>query len=413
MFTTQNKKITLGNIITIALLAVVIIIMSACQSDEQTDYQVALNITDSPQDSMTVTWYTKTDQPSYIYYAVSSSFDKDNITDNHKEKSTVTKVREDEYYRHSATLSGLKKGTKYTYSVGDDKNNSSAKSFTTESDEGDFKFMFLGDIQYQVRDRDYLAWGKYINEAYEKNKDTDLILSGGDMVDKSGDVNDWSAFFQNGEPLFNRIPIATTVGNHETSIIPYTYKQMLSMPGNGPPEYDEEFYSFDYGNCHFLSLNSCFFMDERKNDFDDIKKWEQALSGINKWIENDLKSTDKDWTIVYMHHPPYPVSEDDKIYNELRGKWIPILEDNGVSVVFCGHQHVYMRTERINGITYFMSSSGEKPTYYYDESQEKPEYVQKLHLNKSYISVESNTKSLKINVFDENHNSIDNIQLEN
>lgn len=400
-------------IITIVFLTVVIIMLSACQNQEETDYEVALNITDSPESSITVTWYSQTDKPSFVYFAEESNFDKDNITKNQKQNSKSIIVREDEYYRHSATLTGLKENTTYNYTVGNKKNNSTIEHFTTASNKQKTKFMFLGDIQYQIRDRDYQTWGEYIKTAYKKNNHTDLVLLGGDMVDKSGDTADWSSLFNNGEYIFNKIPIATTVGNHETSVIPFTYKQMLSMPENGPSEYEEEFYSFDYGSCHFISLNSCFFMDERKNDFNNIEEWEQALTSINKWINDDIKNTDKEWIIVYMHHPPYPISEDDKIYKELRNAWVPIFEEGGVSAVFCGHQHVYMKTKELNGITYFMSSSGEKPSYYYDEKDEIPEYVDKLYQNKSYITVESDSNSLNINIYDENHEALDSKEIKN
>lgn len=401
------------NIITIAILAVVIIILSACQTNEKTDYQIALNITDSPGDSITVTWYTQNEDTSYVYYTESSVFDKEDTQHEYNKKGDITEIREDEYFRHSATLTGLKEGTEYAYCVGSEKQSSSTAYFTTESGSDNFKFMFLGDIQYQVRDRDYQTWGEYVKTAFEKNNDIELALLGGDMVDKSADVLDWSGFFNNGEFIFEKIPIATTVGNHETSIIPYTYRQMLSMPGNGPTGYEEEFYSFDYGDCHFLSLNSCFFMEERKNDFDSINQWNEALADINKWLEKDLKENDKSWTIVYMHHPPYPIEEDDILYKELREKWVPLFESGGVSAVFCGHQHVYMRTKEINGIPYFMSSSGEKPSYYYDESHDIPEYIEKIYQNKSYILTEVEKDILTIDVYNEKHKSIDSIQLKN
>ena len=42
------------------------------------------------------------------------------------------------------------------------------------------------------------------------------------------------------------------------------------------------------------------------------------------------------------------------------------MEKGGVDMVFCGHQHMYMRTKNINGIVYIMGNSGMRTSEYYN-----------------------------------------------
>ena len=89
-------------------------------------------------------------------------------------------------------------------------------------------------------------------------------------------------------------------------------------------------YSFDYGDAHFLCLDSNVYVDA--ND-----------PTLQKWIEADLKATDARWKFVVYHHPAYNVGYDH--YSEQHMRVLsPIFERNGVSLVLSGHEHNYQRT---------------------------------------------------------------------
>ena len=123
----------------------------------------------------------------------------------------------------------------------------------------------------------------------------------------------------------------TTPGNHETSILPTTYLDIFTLPDKSPVE--EEIYSFDLGGIHFLSLNSGLFMKERKTQ----EGYEEMMGKVDEWIEKDLKSNKGKWTIAFFHHPMYPASPDDPLYEEMRGRWEGLLTKGGVDLVLCGH----------------------------------------------------------------------------
>ena len=249
------------------------------------------------------------------------------------------------------------------------------------------------DVYYsiQLRDRDYETWGSFMKKAYDDNKDAAFMIMAGDMVEKGSDPEDWKCFFTNGEYLFSRLPLMTTPGNHETSKILDTYLKMMSLPKNGPVS--EEFYSSDYGDCHFASLNSCFLMPERQIE----KDYKNKLKKVNEWLEKDLGNSNAKWKIVYMHHPMYPAVDDNELYGKLRSNWEKTFEAAGVDAVLCGHQHAYMRTKKMNGITYITSNSGEKRSYYIKGDTKLPDYVQKLYEEDSnYVRADVTGNEIKI-----------------
>ncbi len=228
-----------------------------------------------------------------------------------------------------------------------------------------------------------------MEEVYEENSGIEFALFLGDMVENPADNKDWEEFFDNKQRAFGDLEVYTTPGNHETSVTPSTYLKKFELPENGPVTSGyggsiatEEFYSFDYENCHIVSLNSSFFMKERGKaaEYNDsgASGYEADIKVINEWLREDLASSDACWKIVFMHHPLYPVTEDDDIYGILRENWEQIFLDYGVNVVFCGHQHVYAKIapykdgESGGQPVYVMITSGQKRSKYIKGEMDMP-----------------------------------------
>ena len=138
------------------------------------------------------------------------------------------------------------------------------------------------------------------------------------------------------------------VGNHDLNDDangdpgPYLDAFTLPMQGEagGVPSGTELYYSFDYANIHFVALDS--FVSSRAPD-----------SPMLTWLRNDLANTEKDWIIAYWHHPPYSFSDHHSDLEgfgiEMRQYAVPILEEYGVDLVLCGHNHDYERSLLIDG----------------------------------------------------------------
>jgi hypothetical protein len=88
-------------------------------------------------------------------------------------------------------------------------------------------------------------------------------------------------------------------------------------------------YSFDYGDVHFLCLDSNRYIDP--ND-----------AAMQRWMASDLSSTDAIWKFVVFHHPPFNVGNEHYEVQHMR-MLAPLFERHGVDFVLSGHEHNYQR----------------------------------------------------------------------
>ena len=129
------------------------------------------------------------------------------------------------------------------------------------------------------------------------------------------------------------------------------YYDIFTLPkfgeAGGVASGTEAYYSFDFGNIHFIVLDSF--------------ETSRATSGaMLTWLTNDLAATTQPWIIAYWHHPPYSKgsldSDTDPIQKEMRENVLPILEAGGVDLVLTAHAQWYQRSYLIDG-HYGLSSS--------------------------------------------------------
>jgi len=106
------------------------------------------------------------------------------------------------------------------------------------------------------------------------------------------------------------------------------------------------YYSFDYGDFHFLSINSY--------DHSPLKRLTIGLVPLNwggsisdeqlEWIEADLEeTTDANLTFMFMHHNPLWDTKKDSLIGtsyQNRENLLGLIDDFNVSMVLAGHNHV-------------------------------------------------------------------------
>jgi hypothetical protein len=129
---------------------------------------------------------------------------------------------------------------------------------------------------------------------------------------------------------------------------------MFTLPrggeAGGEPSGTEHYYSFDFGNIHFVCLDSM--------------TASRATNGaMANWLRADLANNASAWLIAYWHHPPYTKGSHDSDNAsgafelvEMRENILPILESYGVDLVLGGHSHVYERSYLLDGHYGFSSS---------------------------------------------------------
>lgn len=244
------------------------------------------------------------------------------------------------------------------------------------------KFIYMGDPQcsrIRGRDNDYSQWGQLLRralvmqrQATVKSGEEDaaseeiLLVLGGDLVNQKDSHAAWDAFFDATEGIAAPIKMATVVTGSEEST--GRYEDRFFNPGNGPAGHEKEFFSFDYGCCHFMFLNSDY-MGNRSED---------AYKYIGAWIKADLAVNRQPVTFAVMHHPVYTVGtsfDDDVRAAAIRENYMKLLCRYGVDMILCGHQHVYARSEAETDesagryeITQIMGVSGTKYFDAWDKS---------------------------------------------
>lgn len=216
----------------------------------------------------------------------------------------------------------------------------------------------------------------------------DLFLMLGDNAYVSGTDDEYQgAVFELYTEVLKQAAVWSTIGNHEMGVgsIPlglrdaglsissdpdsYTdddpntledgmpYFDIFTLPKQGEvggtPSGTEQYYSFDYGHVHVVSL------DSQLSARDELQR-----EAMESWLIADLASTTRDWTVVIFHHPPYSKGTHDSDNRsplvtigidvpmvDMRREFTPIFDTYGVDVVYSGHSHNYERSYYLKGHT--------------------------------------------------------------
>jgi acid phosphatase type 7 len=241
------------------------------------------------------------------------------------------------YEQYQADLAGLKPNRQYVYSAivnGQQIGDALSCHFRTAGP-GPLDFLVLGDSGQSTPEQFAIASRMALEHP-------SFILHVGDIAYMDGTFAQFhSNYFQFYSGLMSCVPFFTSLGNHEyITNDAAAYLALHCLPQRTVPINDRgRYYSFDWGNAHFVSLDS-------------NASLEQAVEGNGRmlaWLENDLKFTRAFWRIVFFHHPPYATgpNQGDIHSSWAREKIVPILETYGVQVVFSGHEHSYHRSHPV------------------------------------------------------------------
>ncbi|MBK7292015.1 MAG: metallophosphoesterase [Chitinophagaceae bacterium] len=94
---------------------------------------------------------------------------------------------------------------------------------------------------------------------------------------------------------------ANNSGNKSSRSMPY--HQNFTVPQNGEAggvaSNHQNYYSYNVGNIHFLSL------DSYGTESDGTSIETSGGSALKTWIDADLAANTSKWIVAYWHHPPY------------------------------------------------------------------------------------------------------------
>ena len=312
---------------------------------------------DVTETSIVVSWATTNSNDSVVEYATDDQYIAlGNSYDQKTEGLTNARV-------HNVTLTGLQSSTLYHYRVVSGSETSEDNTFHTAVDASEpFTIVAYGDSRTLIHDHQAVVDSIMEHEPR-------LILDTGDLVSDGRILPLWDVFFFITRDLISDVPYYPVLGNHEQNS--QFYYDLFHLPKGGGKE-DEQWYSFDYGNTHFVCLDS--------NDRDSSEQL--------AWLENDLAQAagKAQWIVVNSHHAFFSSGQHGS-YNDEMSDWIDAFEQYGVDIVFNGHDHIYERSSN-NGIWYIVAGGGGAPLRPVDENP-NPQQVYaetSLHFCKMRIS---------------------------
>lgn len=257
----------------------------------------------------------------------------------------------------TVTISGLEAGKTYYYDVAgnfeykDDVSTFSlldfvklggyekkALSFTTAKDANSdsFEFLTIADIQGMIQGmytESHEAVSALLKD--ERVNGYDFILNAGDMCDNGKNFGQWGMALDTYKDLTLNSSMFFTSGNHEnnTGAMGRYFNYTENKDGN-VQAISGEYYSFDYANAHFTVLDT--------NDATSDGLGAEQLA----WLKNDLANTNAKWKFVLMHKSLYSAGSHafDGEVIAMRTQLTKLFAENGVNVVFGGHDHTYTET---------------------------------------------------------------------
>jgi len=285
---------------------------------------------------MTVLWQADSSETGTLEWGTDTTY------------STGT-VQTSEYgsdHQHKYTITGLTAGTKYFYRA----NISgawyagsflAAPAATAEN----LKFLAYGDTRSYPADHNAVCAQMVNTFTNDPDYQTFACLPG-DYVNNGDSETDWT------NEYFNRsqsnalefqasVPVMGSMGNHEyAGVLFQKYFPFPFEPGT-------RYYSYDYGPTHVIVL-------------DQYVSYTPG-SAQYTWLENDLAGTTKPWKIIAFHEPGW--SGGGHSNNTVVQEYIqPLCLQYAVKLVFCGHNHYYVRCD-VDGIQHITTGGGGAPLY--------------------------------------------------
>jgi predicted phosphodiesterase len=161
----------------------------------------------------------------------------------------------------------------------------------------------------------------------------------GDAINPIPHLPSYETAAKNAMEIFSGLdnPLYILPGNHDIGDKPVDWMPAGSVNSDYIKKYQSSFgdhyYSFDYGGCHFILLNTA--MCNAKTEEERAQR---------AWFDEDLRKNRDQRIFLFMHYPPYITSPDerghyDNIDEPDRSWLLGLLEKYNVEALLAGHVH--------------------------------------------------------------------------
>lgn len=318
------------------------------KEDMQLPVNITLNPTDDNSTSFTVNWFTKYSVTGTDIEVVKKGESFTGKADTGKNIKAVTTSEiysapgydvgafailpyEKEIVKHTVTVTGLEADTEYKFRIGDfEKGFTDEGSITTAPDDsGSFTFIHVSDTDGYIPAH-YENFSNVLNAAAKLYPDYSFMLHTGSLTAAPENDDEQSFAIGANENHFKNKLSAVAAGTNDNE---GNFESEKYFPVTSAPEQLSDsgvYYSFDYGNAHFVVLNT-----------NNLLSGGTLSKEQSEWLEKDLKANDKLWTIIAMHDETFTDNASATLSKQLR----TLMEEYNVDLVLQGSEKAYVRTK--------------------------------------------------------------------
>lgn len=280
------------------------------------------------------------------------------------------------------------------------------RSFVVRSDSevaNGFKFVQTSD-QQGFNWEEYRIWKAASETIMDENNDLEFMINTGDMTQNGNRLGEWLDYFNAEDDRMKDLEEMATIGNNDLSLkdlsvigkssdgdsdklwhenieFYYTFesddRNLPLFTGNtgDTTYYIPSLYSFNYGNVHFLCMNTEIkaVAEEGSNAYGfGANQYGFFYPQIKEWCENDVAlNSNKVWTVAYCHEMPFTILTPSAILGttinaERKGSsantntpqnmkyWFSeFCQTHNIPLVFGGHKHTEATTyPLLENVTY-------------------------------------------------------------
>ncbi len=227
---------------------------------------------------------------------------------------------------YSAALPPLPSGT-YPYQCQSGIAYSDWRHFTLHADEG-AEFLLFGDVQDKLGQSSPLLF----KQAFDAHPSVHFAAFVGDIIERPTDTY-WQLWFRSMQNHQEYIPLVAATGNHEylkgiVKSLDNRWTHIFVNPDNGPQRFMGTSYFIDFPSYRLIVIDT------------DALQLFSDYTITQTWLDKVLTLSSQPWNIVVMHHPIYAAGKG----RSNPTLWMALHHTlKKADVVFCGHDHNYMR----------------------------------------------------------------------
>jgi predicted phosphodiesterase len=201
------------------------------------------------------------------------------------------------------------------------------------NDPDSIKFLVIGDSG--TGDRPQYEVAEKIVEARTRFPFEFAIMLGDNIYGRERAIDFANKFQKPYQPLLDAgVKFYASLGNHDDPS--QRFYEPFNMGG-------KRYYAFRKKDAEFFVLDSTYMSPEQVT-----------------WLREELKRSDAKWKVAYFHHPIHSSGERHGSERDLQVVVEPLFLENGVDVVFSGHEHFYERLKPQKGIQYIIQGGSAK-----------------------------------------------------